>query len=267
MSRAKPHSFENLSLLENLAIKWRYTDRPTFRPSAPQAYQCLISHFLASLGACNLILYIHVLINWHLPKQWIRWPISPDRIAGSGSDPLGLSFYKVIRWQVATFRMIAGSSSILLKCSWNKLCLWAVLLKFWFRTDLGPENSPGFYMFLTFLTIVTRWSLSTSNFYALIGQNFTGEFMRKIYAASGNLFTDSWSWQSFVSPCGVFNCLFLLDVRNEIQLLSRFFCNSWLVCLLRFWLRNTLLVKLIGNPISDSIVFKNELTHFPLFET
>ena len=36
----------------------------------------------------------------------------------------------------------------------------------------------------TFLTKVTRWSRSTSNFYALIGQNLTGEFMRKIYAAS-----------------------------------------------------------------------------------
>ena len=32
--------------------------------------------------------------------------------------------------------------------------------------------------------MVTRWSRSTSNFYALIGQNLTGEFMRKIYAAS-----------------------------------------------------------------------------------
>ena len=42
---------------------------------------------------------------------------------------------------------------------------------------------------LTFLTKVTRWSRSTSNFYALIGQNLTGEFMRKIYAASWNLFT------------------------------------------------------------------------------
>ena len=39
------------------------------------------------------------------------------------------------------------------------------------------------------LTMVTRWSRSTSNFYALIGQNLTGEFMRKIYAASWNLFT------------------------------------------------------------------------------
>ena len=46
-------------------------------------------------------------------------------------------------------------------------------------------------MLLTFLTMVTRWLRSKSNFYALTGQNLTGEFMQKIYAASGNLFTDS----------------------------------------------------------------------------
>ena len=39
-------------------------------------------------------------------------------------------------------------------------------------------------LLLTFLFKVTRWSRSTSNFYTLIGQNLTGEFMRKIYAAS-----------------------------------------------------------------------------------
>ena len=140
------------------------------------------------------------------------------------------------------------------------LCLCAAQLKFWFQTDLGRENSASYYrqgrqLLLTLLTMVTRWSRSTSNFYALIGENLTGEFIRNIYTASGNLFTDSWSWQSFVSSCDAFNCLFPLDVKNEIQLLSRFFCYSCLVCLLGFWLRNAPLVKVIGNPISDGIVF------------
>ena len=67
-----------------------------------------------------------------------------------------------------------------------------------------------------------------------------------------------------MSSCNVLNCLFLLGVQNEIQLLSRLFCNSWLVCLLRFLLTKSPLV--IGNPISDGIVFKNELTHLPLLE-
>ena len=142
-----------------------------------------------------------------------------------------------------------------LKSIWNKSSSWAALLKCWFRTDLGHENSTGFYIYmrgrqslLTFLT-VTRWSRSTSNSYVLIGQNLTDEFMRKIYAASGNLLTDSWSLQSFVSSCDVLNWLFLLGVQ-----------------LLRFLLTNAPLVKVIGNPISDGIVFKNELTHLPLLE-
>ena len=63
----------------------------------------------------------------------------------------------------------------------------------------------------------------------------------KIYAAPGDLFTYSWSWQSF-------NLLFALDLQKEIQRLSRLFCYSWLACLLGFWLRNApLWQKVIGN--------------------
>ena len=106
------------------------------------------------------------------------------------------------------------------------MSLWAALLKFWFQTDLRGENSASYYrqgrqLFLIFLTMVTHWSRSTSNFLSLIGQNLNGEVMRKN-------FTDSWSWQSFASSCDVFTRLFPLDVQNEIQLLSLFFCYHWL---------------------------------------
>ena len=57
-----------------------------------------------------------------------------------------------------------------------------------------------------------------------------------------------------MSTCDVFNCLFPLNVQNEMQLLSRVFCYSWIICLLVFWLRDPLLVK-VGNPILDGIVF------------
>ena len=67
------------------------------------------------------------------------------------------------------------------------------------------------------------------------------------------VYFDRWSCQSFVSTCNLFNCLFPLDVQNEIQLISRVFRYSWLVCLLFFWLRDTSLLK-VGNPISDGIV-------------
>ena len=131
-----------------------------------------------------------------------------------------------------------------------------LLVSNWPRTREFSQLLQTGKLLLTFLTMVTRWSRSTSNFYALIGQNLTGEFMRKIYAASWNLFTaDSWNWQSFVyKTFHVFNCLFPLVEQNEIQLLTRFLSYSWLVCLLVFWLRNAPLVKVLGNPISNGLL-------------
>ena len=87
------------------------------------------------------------------------------------------------------------------------------IIKIWFQTELGLENSASYYrqgrqLLLTFLTMVTRRSRCKSKFYALIGQNLTDEFMRKIYAACDNLFTDSWSSYSLVSSWDVFSCLF-----------------------------------------------------------
>ena len=68
------------------------------------------------------------------------------------------------------------------------------------------------------------------------------------------VYFESWSW-SFESTYDVFNCLFPLDVQNEIQLLSRVFSYSSLVCLLGFcWGMRASLVK-ADNPISDGIVF------------
>ena len=145
-------------------------------------------------------------------------------------------FFEVIRWQVVTFQIIAGSS-FFSKCMWTKSCSWAALLKFWFQTAwpriqkfnrlLHAGKAIAFDFFHYNHAVVTFYL----QFLCSDWSNLTGEFMRKIYAASGNFFTHSWSWQSFVSSCDVFNCLFPLDVQNEIQLLSRFFCNSWLDCL------------------------------------
>ena len=126
-----------------------------------------------------------------------------------------------------------------------------IFISNWPRTRKLSQLLQTGKLLLTFLSMVTCWSRSTSNCCALIGQNMTGEFMQNIYAASWNLFTASRSWQSFVSSFDVLNCLFPLDVQIEVQLLSRFLCYSWLVCLMGFWLRNVPLVKVIGNPISN----------------
>ena len=82
-----------------------------------------------------------------------------------------------------------------------------------FLTDLGHENLASYYrqrrqLLLTFLSMVARWSRSTSNFHALIGQNLKGEFMRKIYAASWILFTLTAKADRIVSTCDVLNIVF-----------------------------------------------------------
>ena len=89
--------------------------------------------------------------------------------------------------------MIAGSSLIFSKFIWSMSCISAAQLKFWSQTDLGRENSASYYrqgrqLLLTLLTTMTRWSHFSFNFCAVIGKNLTGEFMRKIYAASWILF-------------------------------------------------------------------------------
>ena len=63
--------------------------------------------------------------------------------------------------------------------------VWSLLLIFGrtFSTRLAMDLSPISQRSST-VSMVTRQSRSTSNFYAVIGQDLTGEFMLKIYEAS-----------------------------------------------------------------------------------
>ena len=161
--------------------------------------QCSISYFRATLGTqetwkCTHIGHqcYHQLTAFKIvyPLTSITWPYR-----GLTCRPIEVKYFlEVIRWQVNSFQMIAGLSLIFFNVLKFHFSLCAAQLKFWFQIDLGRENSASYYrqgrqLLLTLLTMVTRWSRSTSNFYALIGQNLTGEFIRKIYAASWILFT------------------------------------------------------------------------------
>ena len=136
------------------------------------------------------------MINWQLSKQG---PTDQYHLAVSRaqmSTHRGRVFFEVIRWQGASFQMIARSSlifSIHMKYVVFYMCRRIkILISNWprkLRFSQCLEAGNTCQLLLTFLTKVTRWSRSTSNFYGLIGQNLTGEFMRKMYAASWNLFT------------------------------------------------------------------------------
>ena len=170
--------------------------RPPVRPHHRGRHQCSTSHFLASLGAQGNWYCTHIAhkccdqltavktgyrltsITW--PYRGLRClPIEVEYFLKLSADKL-----LVFKWSQAQVYFFFNSYG-------NMSCLCAAKLKFWFQTVLGRENSASYYrqgrqLLLTFLAMVTRWSRSTSNFYALIGKNLTGEFMRKIYVASWN---------------------------------------------------------------------------------
>ena len=133
------------------------------------------------------------------------------------------------------------------------LCLYhdgPALLRVWFQTNHGRENSASYLKIQAGKTF-SYLGHALVTLYAQFLCSDWSKFDRWVHAE--NLYSilklvyfDSWSWQSFVSTCDVFNCLFPLDVQNEIQLLSRVFCYSWLVSSLNFWLRKAMLVK-VGN--------------------
>ena len=68
----------------NLVDTWPYV-LPPFLPHHRATN--VKAHFLATVRAWNLILHIHVVVNWQLSNQGVRWPVSHNYIAGSGVDP------------------------------------------------------------------------------------------------------------------------------------------------------------------------------------
>ena len=163
-------------------------DRPSVRTTGQPMFTLTL---LASLGTQEKT-NCTSMINWQLSKQGIRWPVSPDRTAGSSVDPSRSSIcwsYPLTNYQ---FQMIAGSSLFFPRIHIK----YVVFMSLWPRKiriliSNWPRKRKLFSQFFLkyrrgrpYLPMVRRWSRSTSNFYTLIGQNLTGEFMRKNYAAS-----------------------------------------------------------------------------------
>ena len=115
------------------------------------------------------------------------------------------------------------------------------LLTFWFQTELGRENSASYLKMQAGKTDAFHFShhshaLVTHHVQCLCSDWST--FDRWVDA--GNLcsilqlvYFDSRSWQSFVSTCDVFNCIFPLDAQNEIHLLS--VIHDWFVYWIFGW--------------------------------
>ena len=181
------------------------------------------------------------MINWQLSKQGFHWSVSPDRTAGSSVDQSRLSIFWSYLLTNYQFQMTAGLSLVFQWFIWNMLCLChygPALLGFWYQTDLGSENSASFLKIQAGKTFSYYGHALVTVYVQFLCSNWW-KFDRWVHAQNlcsilKLVYFDSWSWPSFVSTCDVFICLFPMDVQNEIQMLSRVFCYSWLVCLLGF---------------------------------
>ena len=160
------------------------------------------------------------------------------------------------------FQMIAGSSLFFLMIHMK----YVVFMSLWPRTiEISISNwartrkfSQFFWKYRRgrpFRTMVTRWSRSTSIFYALIGQNLTSELMWKIYAASWKLFTltveaDGVLCQLVMFLTAFFDWIYKMKY-SCYQESSVIHC--WFVYSSFGWEMRRL--SNFGNPISDGIVF------------
>ena len=153
------------------------TERPIDRPSAPQAYQCLISHFLATLGAqeeadCTSMLSSIDSCQNRVSTDQYHLTVSRAQV----STNQGRVFFEVIRWQFIRFQMIAGSCLLFFLNSYQICCVYVSIAPHYYDFDFkltsDAKIQPVFLKYRRgrpFLTMVTCWSRSTSNFYALIG--------------------------------------------------------------------------------------------------
>ena len=68
------------------------------------------------LPCTSLILDVHAMINWHLSKQSIRWPVLRGHIASSSLELIEVTyFFEVYRWSSARFP-IGSRAHVRLTC-------------------------------------------------------------------------------------------------------------------------------------------------------
>ena len=132
------------------------------------------------------------MINWQLSKQGIRWPLPPDCTAGSSVHPSRSSIFWSYLLTNYEFQMIAGSSlffpliyikNVVLMSLWPRTI--RIVISNWPRTLKFSQFFWKYRRGRPFLTMITRWSSFTSNFYALMGQDVwlvssCGKFMQHL---------------------------------------------------------------------------------------
>ena len=155
----------------------KFGNHVTDRPSAPQAYQCLLSHFLATLGAqekadCTSMLSSIDSCQNRVSADQYHLAVSRAQV----STYWGRLFLEVIRSKFTRFQMIAGSRLLFFKFHIKYVVFMSVshrtitiLISNWPQTQKFSQFFLKDRRGRPFITMFTCWSRSKSNFYAPIG--------------------------------------------------------------------------------------------------
>ena len=86
------------------------------------------------------------------------------------------------------------------------------LLRFWFQTNLGRENSASYLEIQAGKTLSCQGHALVTLYVQFLCSD-RSKFDRWVHAENlcsilNLVYFDGWSWQSFVSTCDFFNCLF-----------------------------------------------------------
>ena len=158
---------------------------------------------------------------------WMLWSIDNcQKRVSADRYHLAVSRAQVSTHRGRVFLKLSADKLLVFKWSQAQVCFFKFYMKYvvfmslWPSTGadwtyLGPENSASYLKIQAGKTFSYHGHALVTLYVQFLcsdWSNLTGEFMRKIYAASWNLFTifDSWSWHSFVSTCTVmfFNVFF-----------------------------------------------------------
>ena len=122
-----------------------------------------LSSYFGSLGESWF--HINVVINWQLSKQGIRWPVSPDRIAGSGVNPSRSSIFWSYPLTIYSFSNDRRLTFTFFKNSYQICCVYVSIdphyYDFDFKLTSDAKIQPVFLKYRggrPFLIMVTCWS-------------------------------------------------------------------------------------------------------------
>ena len=115
-------------------------------------------------------------------------------------------FFEVIRWQITSFKWLQAQVYFFQWFIWNMLCLChynPALLRFWFQTELGRENSASFLKIQAGKTFSYHGHALVTLYVQFLCSDWS-KFDRWVHAENlcsilKLVYFDNWSWQSFVS--------------------------------------------------------------------